>query len=165
MPARHDSEHMNSDYNEETTHMNDLAQHAEGNSKSEPELTNPSSKLLKFSGVHPRKIYVKDFGNSSGHLPGFALHESLTYYTGGIHWEFPIGTETALFVTFKFVTDISGVDCDGLQYSAVYGDSVDHQDLCAPALQSEYNFTVSFSDGGSHDPRIVVTPVSTDPDA
>jgi hypothetical protein len=145
--------------------MDDLAQQVDGNAKNEARFTNPSPKLLKFSGTHPRTVYVRDFGNSTAHLPGFALHETDTYFTGGIHWEFPTGTETAMFVTFKFVTDVAGIDCDDLEYSAVYGENGDRQDLCTPALECQYQFTVSFSDGTSHDPRIVVTPVSTDPDA
>lgn len=144
--------------------MTDLAQQDQSNAKNEARLTNPSPKLLKFSGAHPRTVYVRDFGNSTTHLPGFALHETDTFFTGGIKWEFPLDSETAMFISFKFLTDVSGVDCDDLEYSIVYGGNSDKQDMCIPAIECNYNFTVTFTDGLSHDPEIVVTPIGADPD-
>ena len=118
--------------------MTDLAQHSQSDLTNAVGLTNPSPKLLVFSGTHPRKIHIKDFGSGTNHVPGFALHEADTYYTGGIKWEFPVGTTTALFISFRFEDDVTGIDCDGLQYSAVYGENKDGQDLCAPSVKSTY---------------------------
>ena len=143
--------------------MTDLAQQPQGLMANEIGLTNPSPNFLVFSGTHPRTIYVRDFGNSTAHLPGFALDETGKYHTAGIKWEFPVGTTTAMFISFKFSTDVTGVDCDGLQYSAVYGENKDRQDLCAPSVNNTYQFTVTFSDGRTFDPEIIVTPVSNDP--
>jgi hypothetical protein len=91
------------------------------------------------------------------------LHETDTYYTAGIKWEVPVGTTTSMFISFKFVTDVSGIDCDDLQYSEVYGADKDCQELCAPSVKKTYHFTVTFLDGMTIDPEIIVTPVSNDP--
>jgi hypothetical protein len=139
--------------------MTDRVQRVAVNATAEATFSLPSPKLLELRGAGPKKIYIRDFGTSDNHLPGFAIHKTDQYCTGGLHWKFEHHAYTALFITFKFLTDVTGVDCDQLYYSPVYGRNNRRQQLCVPATENRYQFYVSFSDHKKHDPQILVTPI------
>jgi hypothetical protein len=120
-----------------------------------------NSGLLTLVGNNPVHIYVKAI-LQRGVIPAFALDKHGTWYTGGIAWA--SDGEFGKFIKFEFMKSVTGVDCDELPYSAVFGSHQQHQDLCLLAVApATYDFTVSFAGAPARDPKIIVTPVNPDP--
>src|SRR4051812_31864838 len=102
-----------------------------------------NSGLLILEGNNPVHVFVKSIVQHNVTIPAFSLGKHETWYTGGITWA--SDGEFAKFIKFEFMHGVTGVDCDLLPYSAVFGNHQQHQDLCLLAIApATYDFTVSF---------------------
>ena len=128
----------------------------------------------------PGKVEVYVFGviDSNTTVSGFAFSsDAATVYTGGLSWS-PSTTNSnyALSVVFIFVPNTTpsltptSINYTGtsLLYTKTWSSQVgttamQKQAMTIPytsAASTTYNFTVKFGNGTSHDPQIVVTPIT-----
>jgi hypothetical protein len=129
-------------------------------------VSQPSPEPLVLTDAQPVQVYCQPFLDENNRLvAAFASSSNGQFFFGGLEWQMPLDTDTALFIHFNFLPNgtfptITSIDCDApipLLYSPVGSNAVS-QDGAIPPIRGDYRFYVNFSNGLKHDPQIVVTP-------
>jgi hypothetical protein len=114
---------------------------------------------------NPVTVLIAKFVENGKTVAGFAASPSGPFYRGGVHWKIQ-PDDYALFINFQFMPGVKSVDCDDLLYSIPYGALAQNQFLSVPPpvdVEVKYDFFVDFTTGERHDPKILVTPITTAP--
>jgi len=115
---------------------------------------------LVLSGDQPAAVYVQPYVDNNGKtIAIFGATSTGTFFTGGLSWQ--CGSEYSLFISFNFMTGVTGMECDApipLPYSPVATNG-QSQCMAMPPVPGTYKFYVTFSSADAHDPKIVITPI------